>query len=163
VLGGVRLRISAPSDVARLFDAVVCTLQRAIERETGLLGTEAEAFEAKLDHALASWKVDDRWLRSRMKKRHYAVFDRDDWRCVFPGCTSHRNLHAHHIVFRSANGGNELPNLVTLCAFHHQRGVHGGTVAVRGRAPDRLEFALGTRPGRPSLARYQSGDRVQIG
>jgi hypothetical protein len=160
VLGGVRLRISAPHSVARLFDAVLCTLRRAIERETGQLASEAEAFEAMLDHALASWAVDDFWLRTRMKKRHYAVFERDDWRCVFPGCTSHRNLHAHHIVFRSANGGNELPNLTTLCAFHHQRGVHEGRVTVRGRAPDGLEFELGTRQGRSPLARYRSGDRV---
>jgi hypothetical protein len=150
--------MGAPQDVARLFDAVLCTLRRAIERETGQLASEADAFEAMLDHALASWKVDDRWLRTRMKKRHYAVFDRDDWRCVFPGCTSRRNLHAHHIVFRSAGGGNELPNLTTLCAFHHQQGVHQGTVTVRGQAPDGLEFEPGTRRGQPPLARYGSGD-----
>ena len=64
------------------------------------------------------------------------------------------------MTFRSAQGSDEPWNLVTLCAFHHQRGVHEGTVAVRGRAPDALVFELGTRPGRPPLARYRSGDRV---
>jgi hypothetical protein len=160
VLGGVRLRISAPCDVARLFDAVLCTLRRAIERETGDLPSEADAFEAMLDHAVASWTVDDVWLRRRMSRKHYAVLERDDWRCVMAGCTSQRNLHVHHIEFRSAGGSDEADNLVTLCAFHHQRGVHGGTAAVRGRAPSHLEFDLGTRPGLPSLARFRSGDRV---
>ena len=34
-----------------------------------------------------------------------------------------RNLHEHHIVFRSAGGSGELENRVTLCAVHHLRGV----------------------------------------
>ena len=160
VLGGRRLEILAPSDVARLFDAVLCTIRRAIERETGQLPPEAVAFEAMLDHALESWGVDDYWLRRRMSKRHYAVLDRDDWRCVFPGCTSRRNLHIHHIRFRSAGGSDHASNLTTLCAFHHQRGVHDGKVTVRGCAPGALEFELGIRPGRAPLARFRSGDRV---
>jgi hypothetical protein len=43
-------------------------------------------------------------------------------------------LHARHIVFRSL-GDDDDENPTTLCAFHHQRGVHGGVVTVRGRAP----------------------------
>jgi hypothetical protein len=34
ILGGIRLRVSAPQDVARLFEAVLCTVRRAIESET---------------------------------------------------------------------------------------------------------------------------------
>ena len=160
VLGGVRLEIAAPSDVARLFDAVLCTLRRAIERETGQLPPVDIVFEAMLDHALTSWGVDDAWLRRRMSKRHYAVLDRDDWRCVFPGCSSRRNLHLHHIQFRSAGGSDHVSNLTTLCSFHHQRGVHEGKVTVRGRAPDALEFELGLRPRQAPLATFRSGDRV---
>jgi hypothetical protein len=71
-----------------------------------------------------------------------------------------RNLHAHHVRFRSAGGADELANLVTLCAAHHLRGVHAGAIRLGGRAPDALWFELGVRPGQPPLARYRSGDRV---
>jgi hypothetical protein len=75
-----------------------------------------------------------------------------------PGCTSYRNLHDHHIRFRSAGGSNALWNRTTLCAHHHQRGVHAGVVGCTGRAPERLRFALGLRAGHPPLAVYRSGD-----
>ncbi len=54
-------------------------------------------------------------------------------RRTVPGCSGRRNLHAHHIVFRSAGGSDALENQTTLCAFHHQRGVHGRTVRITGR------------------------------
>ncbi len=70
-----------------------------------------------------------------------------------------RNLQDHHIVFRSAGGSDDLANRVTLCASHHLRGVHGGTVRLTGRAPDHLRIELGVRPDGPPLAVYGSGDR----
>ena len=75
-----------------------------------------------------------------------------------PGCTSFRNLHDHHIRFRSAQGSDALWNRTTLCAYHHQRGVHAGGVGCTGRAPERLRFELGLRAGQPPLAVYRSGD-----
>ena len=50
--------------VARLFKAVLCTVRRAMERETGQRASEADAFEEMIDHALVSWQVDNRWLRT---------------------------------------------------------------------------------------------------
>ena len=41
----------------------------------------------------------------------------------------------------------------TLCAAHHQRGVHAGLIRIAGRAPDGLVFEL-------PLGRFRSGDRV---
>ena len=67
-------------------------------------------------------------------KSREAVFDRDDWRCAVPGCSSRRSLQRHHIVFASRGGGDEAQNLVTLCAFHHLIGVHQGIISIRGRA-----------------------------
>jgi hypothetical protein len=155
----VRIQLRAPCEVARLFRAVLCTVRRAVERQTGRLPSEGEGFEAMLDHALASWGADDAWLKGRIRS-HYRVFERDGWRCTVPGCTSRRNLQAHHIVFRSAGGDDSEANQTTLCAFHHQRGVHGGTLRVTGSAPGALHFELGTRAGRPPLVRYRSGDRL---
>jgi hypothetical protein len=108
-----------------------------------------------LDHALQSWGAYD----EKVRKSH-AVFARDGWRCVVPGCTSMRNLHDHHIHFRAAGGSDDLENRVTLCAFHHLRGVHAGLIRCQGRAPDDLQIALGVRPRAPSLAAYTSGDRL---
>ena len=101
-----------------------------------------------IEHAMAEWGGDDDKV-----PRRYRVFARDGWRCVIPGCTSMRNLHDHHIEFRSAGGSDELENRTTLCAFHHLRGVHAGVVRLTGRAPDRLRFEL-------PLAVYASGDRL---
>jgi hypothetical protein len=97
-----------------------------------------------LDHCLDTW-----WRRTPRDQR---VFARDAWRCTVPGCTSYRNLHAHHIRFRSAGGSDELENLTTLCAWHHQRGVHAGMLRIQGRAPGALVFEL-------PLGRFTSGDR----
>jgi hypothetical protein len=41
---------------------------------------------------------------------------------------------------------------VTLCAYHHLRGVHGGRLRIRGRAPHAMRFELGLRAGRGPLA-----------
>jgi hypothetical protein len=156
---GVRIQVVAPREVVRLFRAVLCTLRRAVERRSGRLPSEGEGFEAMLDHALESWGADDPWLRRHLRT-HYRVFERDGWRCTVPGCSVRRNLHAHHIVFRSAGGSNALANQTTLCAVHHQRGVHAGRVRIRGRAPGGLVYELGLRPGLPPLERYRAGDRV---
>jgi hypothetical protein len=115
--------------------------------------TEGEGFEAMLEHALEEWGHVQ--IRPDADRR---IFERDGWRCAVPGCSGYRNLHAHHIDFRSHGGGDAPENLITLCAFHHQRGVHGRELSLRGRAPERLRFALGTRKGAPPLARYRSGD-----
>ena len=95
------------------------------------------------DHAIDTW-----WVST---PRKYRVFERDGWRCTVPGCTSQRNLHAHHVLFRSAGGDDDLANLTTLCAAHHQRCVHGGLIWIRGRAPDGLVFEM-------PLGRFRSGD-----
>jgi hypothetical protein len=86
------------------------------------------------------------------------VFARDGWRCTAPGCTSLRNLHDHHIRFRSAGGSDNLANRTTLCAFHHLRGIHAGQLRCVGSAPDGLRWEMGIRPGQRPLMAYRSGD-----
>ena len=146
---------NGPPEVVRFFRAVLCTVRRRMEKQTGRLPTEGEALGVMLDHALASWDAD-----GRVASRH-KVFARDGWRCAVPGCSSMRNLHDHHIRFRSAQGSNALENRVTLCAFHHLRGVHAGLLRCTGRAPDDLRWEMGIRPGAPALLAYRSGD-IQV-
>jgi hypothetical protein len=147
-----QLCINAPRSVTRLFRAVLATVQRRIERATNRPSSQNEALGAMLDHALEAWG------RGRRLPKKYEVFARDGFRCAVPGCTGYRNLHDHHIVFRSAGGSDALDNRVTLCAWHHLRGVHLGIIGCRGTAPGGLRFSLGLRDGHTPLVVYRSED-----
>jgi hypothetical protein len=125
----------APPDVARFF--------------LGMLD-RVGSLERLLAHAIATW------ARQGERFRDYADFARDGFLCAVPGCTGRRNLHSHHLEYRSAGGPDEPWNRITLCADHHLRGVHGGTLRIRGRAPDRLLYELGIGAGEPE--RFRSGD-----
>jgi hypothetical protein len=141
--------IHAPLTAARLVSATIWSVRRALERATGRPATAGAAFEAILDHALATWTHLD---PSQRPPEHRRIFERDGWRCAVPGCTSYRNPHAHHLKLRSAGGGDEAENLVTLCAWHHLRALHAGILRALGRAPNRLRFEL-------PVGVYASGDR----
>ena len=147
-----------PREVAALFRAMQETLRaRLVAGSAGSAGgrfpADGEVFEAMLGLAVHAWL-----LREPGARRPDPVIARDGYRCAVPGCTSRRNLHDHHVIFRSAGGGDAPDNRITLCAFHHQRGVHQGLMRIEGSAPEGLVFELGLRPGRPPLARYRSGD-----
>ncbi len=148
-----RLDWRAPREVASLFLAVREAFRGSLRAATKRPASDGDAFSAMLDHALATWT-----LRDPNKPRPDPVFERDGYLCAVPGCSSRMSFHDHHVVFRSHQGSNEMGNLVTLCAFHHQRCLHTGRLRIRGLAPDRLVFELGVRPGAPPLARYRSGD-----
>ncbi len=108
------------------------------------------SLERLLAHAIATW------AQQGERFRDYADFERDGFCCTVPGCTRRRNLHSHHLEYLSAGGPDEPENRATLCAEHHLRGVHGGTLRIRGRAPDGLVFELGIGTGEPE--RFRSGD-----
>ena len=105
-----------PRDVAALFAGVRETLRARLHRARGRPLPEGELFGAFLDCALLSWT-----LRDPRAPRPDPVAVRAGYCCAVPGCTSRRNLHDHHIQFRSAGGSDALHNRVLLCAFHHQR------------------------------------------
>jgi hypothetical protein len=146
-------RFIGPPDVVQLFKAVLCTVRRRLERESGRLPTSGEALGVMLDHAFSTWGALDQKVAARHK-----IFARDGWRCAVPGCSSMQNLHDHHIRFRSAQGGDAPENRITLCAFHHLRGVHAGLLRCVGRAPDGLRWEMGIRPGVTPRLAYRSGD-----
>ncbi len=155
-----RIFWNGPRDVARLFRAVLRTERRHIERRTGRIPSEGEALDAMLEHAFEAWTSD---TGKEMRAAH-RVFARDGWRCTVPGCSSYRELHDHHIRFRSAGGTDAESNRTTLCAWHHLRAVHAGParLRLRGRAPRHLRFELGLRQkrGAPALLRYDGCDRL---
>lgn len=128
-----------PRDVALLFAGVRETLRARLGPVT-----DGVVFDAMLDGALRTWT-----LREPGVRRPDPVIERDGCRCAVPGCTSRRNLHDHHVRFRSAGGSDTPGNRITLCAFHHLRCLHAGRLRVCGRAPRGLVFELGVRRGAP--------------
>jgi len=106
--------------------------------------------ERLLDHVHQEW--------SAQPGHRDPIFARDGWRCAVPACTSRRNLHDHHLLFRSRGGGNARDNRITVCAWHHLRGIHQGRVRAWGTAPDAITWQLGCRPGQPALLTLE-GDR----
>jgi len=127
-----RVAFWAPPEVAELFETLVARV----------------GLETMLDHAITTW------LEAGAQFDDYADFERDGYRCTIPGCTARRNLQSHHIRFRSACGPDVAWNRTTLCAYHHHRGLHAGSLAIRGRAPDGLVYTLG-------VGRFRSGDVVE--
>ena len=160
-----RIFWNGPREAAQLFRAVLCTVRRHIERRTGTLPSEGEALDAMLEHAFEAWtsgmSMGPGMGEERVRAAH-RVFARDGWRCTVPGCSSYRELHDHHIHFRSAGGSEAESNRTTLCAWHHLRAVHAGParLRLRGRAPRRLRFELGLRRGAPPLLRYDASERL---
>jgi hypothetical protein len=86
------------------------------------------ALERLLARVVADWEAEP--------SHRDPVFARDGWRCTVPGCSSRRNLHDHHVRFRSHGGDNRRTNRTTVCAAHHLHGIHAGIVRVHGAAPD---------------------------
>lgn len=85
---------------------------------------------------IADWTVLD------PAHRVYPVFERDNFRCMVPGCSARGNLHDHHIDFKSHGGSNELFNRLSLCWLHH-RMLHDGVISVVGRADGVLFWRVG--------------------
>jgi hypothetical protein len=125
--------------------SVVFSLRAAIHRFHGPGERMVDGLERLLEHVRAQWQTEPR--------HRDPIFERDGWRCMVPGCSSRKNLHDHHSVYRSRGGGNERDNRLAVCAWHHLRGIHQNRVRVSGKAPDDLHWEIGLRPGREPLMR----------
>ena len=170
-----RLRAWAQLAAERSHDVVPLLLVLPFSRAADFLGAlgaasrNVQTFSADVD------SFDARWLGLVALLTSYAavhdehrgragIYARDGWRCMAPGCTAHANLEDHHVQYRSRDGDDSPENRVTLCRYHHQRGEHGGTMRVHGRAPLDLEFTLGgqtyrneRRTGRAEPHRWTGG------
>jgi len=91
----------------------------------------------------------------------YRILERDGFTCTVPGCHSRRNLNEHHVVFRSAGGGEDESNRTTVCFEHHIEGIHQQLIRCRGQAPDGLLWELGLRAGGEPLVSYRGNLLVQ--
>jgi hypothetical protein len=92
-----------------------------------------------LEEFVGTWDPEGR--EARLSRE--AIYARDGWRCMAPGCTSRRNLEDHHLVYRSHRGSNDESNRICLCRFHHRQGEHGELATCRGEAPLDVVWTLG--------------------
>ncbi len=142
-----RIRFWAPVEVAQLWRNALATCRATA-------GDQLEDWEC-VAIMLESFRRTWEFRGSPAWQRRYRIFERDGWRCRVPGYTSRRNLHAHHIMFRSRGVDDEPDNLVAICVTHHMRCLHSGSLRCH-RLPDGLlAWELGTSPGgTPPLERY---------
>jgi hypothetical protein len=132
------IRFRGPASVVALFRSALAACREPCTPEwIGLVRL--------LVHVKREW--------DRLPRHPDPVFARDGGRCAVPACRSRRNLHDHHLVFRSRGGDNARDNRVTVCAWHHLRGIHAGRVRAWGKAPGDVRWELGTRRDGPPLAR----------
>jgi hypothetical protein len=141
--GDARLTVRTPVSVALLLEIQLRRYRHGNERDW-------RTFERLVSHAILEWTSGPR--------HRDPVFERDGWRCMVPGCTSRRNLHDHHVKFRSKGGGGERENRITVCAAHHLHGIHEGIIEALGKAPLGILWAMGCRAGRRPAMRLL-GDR----
>ena len=90
---GARIRFWAPDDVALLWRHALRVCRLAAGRDLD----DWECVARMIDSFEETWDVE----RDATWRRRYRIFERDGWRCRVPGCSSHRNLHAHHVIYRS--------------------------------------------------------------
>ena len=128
------LRARVPVRIALLLQAAF----RAVRAAEGRLLDDGRCLVRVARHFVETWKPHVKKARTLSQK----VRERDLGRCQVPGC-SRRAVHAHHVEPRSHGGADAAENLVALCACHHLRGIHGGYIRVRGRAPDALVWEVG--------------------
>ncbi len=83
-----------------------------------------------------------------------AVFTRDGYQCVFPGCSARKTLDPHHILYKSRGGSDDPSNIVSLCRIHHAL-IHKGTCSVTGRVGVDLKFE------RPQLVTKKPAPEVE--
>ena len=133
---------SAPAEVVALLRTAILAFTRPAD-------PLCKGLEQLLEHVKVEWEGQPR--------HRDPIFARDGWRCAVPACSSRRNLHDHHLIFRSRGGENAQDNRVTVCAWHHLRGIHAGRVRAWGAAPDAITWELGVRAGREPLLRL-TGD-----
>ncbi len=127
---------SGPATVIAAFRATVFAFTQPGERAW-------HGLERLLVHAIREWESQPDHTNP--------VFARDGYRCSAPICTSRRNLHSHHIEWRSHGGGDEPENLACVCVFHHGTihsayyGIPEPRLRVSGRAPGDLSWEIGVR------------------
>ncbi len=127
--GKITLRV--PRRVGLLLGAAF----RAARRAAGRWLTPGECLERLAAHFIDTWKA----ALAERSTPHRKVLARDRGLCQVPGC-SRPAAHAHHVIYRSARGGDEEANLTSVCALCRSR--HNAHYADSDLMPRRLRDQL---------------------
>jgi len=136
----IRLRLVLPESVDLLLQAAEAHLRR----DAGEALTGEECLHVLCLVFLRQAGQEDSGHRVRRQ-----ALERAGYRCEVPGCVCRTNLHVHHIQRRSQGGSDELSNLAVVCAAHHLRHLHGGTMRVEGADPATRIWEMGLEQGEP--------------
>jgi 5-methylcytosine-specific restriction endonuclease McrA len=145
------IAVRVPDSVSALVSSAFTAARELSLSQGGCWLSGTECLVRISQHFIDTWKAPLAERRTPERR----ILARDGGRCQVPGC-SRAATHAHHLIYRSQGGGDEPENLLGLCAAHHLHGIHAGFIRVEGRAPDRLRWELGLRPGAPPLLEVMS-------
>ena len=165
---GMSIKFFLPEELFDLWNTVFAIWLRRSVAEGAVYPVEGyapiEMAEGFLAALLQGWLLTEK-AHLRFTS-NYAILKRDHFRCQVPGCNCRRNLHVHHIIWRSKGRIDEHWNLITLCATHHLYILHNLlTLRIEGTAPHNLTFTFGPRfngDERPFL-KYVRGRKVLTG
>ena len=137
----IRLRLVLPESLDRLLQAAEARLRQDADEA---LTSEECLYILCLVFLRQAGSEDS--CQSRVRQQ---ALERAGYRCEVPGCACRTNLHVHHVQRRSQGGSDELPNLAVVCAAHHLRHLHGGTMRVEGEEPATRIWEIGLADGAP--------------
>ena len=119
---GASLGNSAPTaDDQRRVASEVCDVEIGLVAPASVVALMREALDVFAEPGMPRWYAFERVLQhvitywESMPRHRDPIFARDGWQCVVPACSSRRNLHDHHLQFRSRGGTNALWNRSSAC------------------------------------------------
>lgn len=89
--------------------------------------------------------------RTVSAKQRAVLFERDQCRCVVPGCNDNSPLEIDHVREYSREGPTELHNLALLCGYHHDLKTHHGWQLKRVKGRWLFEGPHGLPPDEDAL------------
>lgn len=101
--------------------------------------TKAELERAECDAIIVDDERGKRAASEIPPAMRRQIFERDQYRCRFPGCRSARNLDIHHVEHQEHGGDHSSGNLGTVCRGHHKLN-HDGVISISGDADGELVF-----------------------
>ena len=146
----------APPEVHAFYRRTVSGMKRLFGPKYGIIGEE-RCLITLMAHFVETHLQGDGDIFHLDK-----VYDRDVWRCTFPGCGG-RVLEDHHGRWRSAGGGDERSNREAVCVKHHRHAIHEGRARMEGEAPHALTFKVGRREDGTFREVWRDDERVDDG
>ncbi|MHC9542456.1 MAG: hypothetical protein AB9903_23340 [Vulcanimicrobiota bacterium] len=111
------IRFFLPRELYGVWNEAVRRYLTIISPEDGIeLLTEGEGADGFIAQLLGDYLSTEHAHHNA--SHNNKILERDGYQCQVPGCSNRRNLHAHHIEFRSQGGCDEPWNELCLCVSY---------------------------------------------